>query len=95
MPTLISIHAPRKGERPPRALSAGLNFCISIHAPRKGERRGGQSLRKLIDTDFNPRSPQGGATVSLRATRSPRAFQSTLPARGSDSGGFCRRRGDL
>ena len=38
------------------------------------------------DAHFNPRSPQGGATVDRAcASSSIREFQSTLPARGSDS----------
>ena len=35
-------------------------------------------------TNFNPRSPQGGATCSSAASANLSAFQSTLPARGSD-----------
>ena len=59
---LISIHAPRKGERQQTKDNKDKDKDISIHAPRKGERRkqaAGQHGRKK--------------------------FQSTLPARGSDS----------
>ena len=34
---------------------------ISIHAPRKGERPATADVKKE-ERDFNPRSPQGGAT---------------------------------
>ncbi len=129
----ISIHAPRKGERPltlrelriiakfQSTLPArGSDFItsishgsstISIHAPRKGERLFTTAAVPAIKQYFNPRSPQGGATlpcgkpVSLCGYFNPRSpqggatdkrrtaplqrlrFQSTLPARGSDSGG--------
>ena len=36
---------------------------ISIHAPRKGERLLGTGSLKRRNQDFNPRSPQGGATA--------------------------------
>ena len=85
--SIISIHAPRKGERPgqnrPRDMAARfqstlpargsdgkriawvVNFSISIHAPRKGERPICRSLLMPLD-DFNPRSPQGGATAAIK-----------------------------
>ena len=42
----ISHFNPRspRGGATPRALSAGLNFCISIHAPHEGERPDGKPL---------------------------------------------------
>ena len=57
---------------------------ISIHAPRKGERRRVRRGEKRL-LDFNPRSPQGGATrPNPWQNTSQFLFQSTLPARGSD-----------
>ena len=127
----ISIHAPRKGERHPTASPDFSQKSFQSTLPARGsdgrifaERRG--------HTNFNPRSPQGGATtyvkgflqifeISIHAPRkgerrcpkkafypvrkisihAPRKgerplsqgcavepfskFQSTLPARGSDS----------
>ena len=46
-------------------LSRSSSFAhISIHAPRKGERRFSRSSLTL-SFNFNPRSPQGGATRSI------------------------------
>ena len=61
----ISIHAPRKGERPYPYAAYIAARAISIHAPRKGERL---VLRRLLaaDVNFNPRSPQGGATQQAK-----------------------------
>ena len=58
---------------------------ISIHAPRKGERHQCVLLIKLLQKYFNPRSPQGGATALRTWFLVSKPFQSTLPARGSDS----------
>ena len=59
----ISIHAPRKGVRHIAVCVQHQGVRISIHAPRKGVR--------LIPYQgnnqpcyFNPRTPQGGATLS-------------------------------
>ena len=56
---------------------------ISIHAPHEGERR---ILSSGIhaSTNFNPRSPRGGATVEGVKEALEALFQSTLPTRGSD-----------
>ena len=59
----ISIHAPRKGERRREADRALAYIKISIHAPRKGERRSCLILYVKSIRYFNPRSPQGGATL--------------------------------
>ena len=61
---------------------------ISIHAPRKGERQKRHSVCSG-NGDFNPRSPQGGATAIVLLIRSTHRFQSTLPARGSDCARVC------
>ena len=58
--------------------------CISIHAPHEGERREGVGWYEVIDIDFNPRSPRGGATADGRHGERDAKFQSTLPTRGSD-----------
>ena len=58
----ISIHAPRKGERLEGFCSCVSFFAISIHAPRKGERRALSGASAVPLANFNPRSPQGGAT---------------------------------
>ena len=51
--------------------------------------RGGATLHISPVADgvhsFNPRSPRGGATHGSRGRIYPSAFQSTLPARGSDA----------
>ena len=59
----ISIHAPRKAERPYAFSLMSLTDDISIHAPRKAER---PLLLCLVCREigyFNPRSAQGGATI--------------------------------
>ncbi len=57
---------------------------ISIHAPRKGERHG-THIHNVPRLYFNPRSPQGGATYRFAQNAAKSIFQSTLPARGSDT----------
>ena len=103
----ISIHAPRKGERPDRKPRSRARRVFQSTLPARGSDGfdGGTSKRG----HFNPRSPQGGATlksfflrrglcISIHAPRKGERplqkaihhytslFQSTLPARGSDSG---------
>ena len=86
---VISIHAPRKGERLLYSATFRPRKSISIHAPRKGERPCPKAVPWSRSLNFNPRSPQGGATVfAVFPRRSDKRFQSTLPARGSD----CRPR---
>ena len=58
---------------------------ISIHAPHEGERPDNHKRESVYGTHFNPRSPRGGATLSMRWLMAARKiFQSTLPTRGSD-----------
>ena len=57
----ISIHAPREGERLQKIFNDNAQLIISIHAPREGERRL-PVLYAIPLSDFNPRSPRGGAT---------------------------------
>ena len=80
----ISIHAPRKGERHAETDAVLRLMDISIHAPRKGERLYWHIRQYTAYMHFNPRSPQGGATVIRRVQLVEHLFQSTLPARGSD-----------
>ena len=78
--SLISIHAPREGERHQSARRSVRQRRISIHAPREGERLLCQQPAQSQRPNFNPRSPRGGATGTdnTRATtgnfnpRSPR-----------------------
>ena len=59
-------------------------ITISIHAPHEGERRCVRPAEHDAE-NFNPRSPRGGATPPpIMAKSTIRAFQSTLPTRGSD-----------
>ena len=58
--------------------------AVSIHAPREGERPCSRQFVRSLPC-FNPRSPRGGATYTLNDWDDLLlAFQSTLPARGSD-----------
>ena len=127
----ISIHAPRKGERQSLYIYAPLACKFQSTLPARGSDveygvaksgywdfnprspQGGATDKaartKKAAPYFNPRSPQGGATtksaadtrqrrISIHAPRKGerldtstatplrRTFQSTLPARGSDSG---------
>ena len=76
----ISIHAPRKGVRPaPLALENP--HVISIHAPRKGVRRYGAALYSSAD-DFNPRTPQGGATIGWYLARGASKISIHAPRKG-------------
>ena len=77
----ISIHAPHEGERLGGSKSMGKKVKISIHAPHEGERRTSAHGASAHNSNFNPRSPRGGATARepLRAVaytdfnpRSPR-----------------------
>ena len=80
----VSIHAPREGERHPIIPVQSRRAIVSIHAPREGER-----LLEVVvfrqSRGFNPRSPRGGATPPQLDNAQSSKFQSTLPARGSDS----------
>ena len=85
----ISIHAPRKGER--------LHGCRCRNPRRRFQStlpaRGSDQARANIGAekaDFNPRSPQGGATYIVAQEVTGGGFQSTLPARGSDYYVTCR-----
>ncbi len=79
----ISIHAPHEGER--RNGSRGLSSFITFQStlPTRGSDRAAMALQ-LIDLDFNPRSPRGGATFVPCGLCPRLEFQSTLPTRGSD-----------
>ena len=69
----------------PHAVPCSTRFLgISIHAPHEGERLD-LSTYPVMQYDFNPRSPRGGATFKLLGNPpcAPK-FQSTLPTRGSD-----------
>ena len=80
----ISIHAPHEGERRQDAEAAEAKVYISIHAPHEGERRGPRPRDISGDRDFNPRSPRGGATLSLRsARRQPCDFNPRSPRGGA------------
>ena len=62
------------------------NTSISIHAPHEGERHLCGFSLILCNYNFNPRSPRGGATPPSNIKgNSHSPFQSTLPARGSDT----------
>ena len=61
--SVISIHAPREGERPQFHVLVLKKTAISIHAPREGERLRRKSSN-VFGCHFNPRSPRGGATSS-------------------------------
>ena len=81
----ISIHAPHEGERLGGSKSMGKKVKISIHAPHEGERRTSAHGASAHNSNFNPRSPRGGATAQTAPQlRCDRKFQSTLPTRGSD-----------
>ena len=69
----ISIHAPRKGERPsvPLAVTAFFKFQSTLPARGSDSKRGSESLSSI---DFNPRSPQGGATVRRNARGRRRGY---------------------
>ena len=79
----ISIHAPHEGERPTRSTPVGVSFTFQSTLPTRGSDVYG-GMVSVMSSNFNPRSPRGGATA-MRSSSSPTSeFQSTLPTRGSD-----------
>ena len=58
-------------------------MCFNPRSPRGGATSDNPGA-KSPGNSFNPRSPRGGATARRRGLITLRAFQSTLPARGSD-----------
>ena len=86
----ISIHAPRKGERQRLLRPSGQRCGFQSTLPARGSDEVHQRSQAAA-CDFNPRSPQGGATFPAPSSSSSlRRFQSTLPARGSDFTGCCK-----
>ena len=80
----VSIHAPRVGERRVLRARRGRHHAgFNPRSPRGGATCGFHS-RLWYWQSFNPRSPRGGATRISFPIRSRSAFQSTLPAWGSD-----------
>ena len=81
---IISIHAPHEGER-----LANFNKIINMEQfqstlPTRGS-DSPTSTKSSTWSNFNPRSPRGGATQrQQRFQYQPQVFQSTLPTRGSD-----------
>ena len=78
--TTISIHAPLCGVRRAADRSAHCAPSISIHAPLGGVRLLVRLVASAPCMDFNPRTPERGATCSALSTvRIPKIFQSTHP----------------
>ena len=80
----ISIHAPHEGERLLRLRGVAVKGAFQSTLPTRGSDLVTDAL-KGEDTDFNPRSPRGGATQAPRHKGRGQLFQSTLPTRGSDA----------
>ena len=82
----VSIHAPREGERPIHARRSPAGLPVSIHAPREGERHE-WGWKGWLSAEVSIHAPREGErrqtpSVSIRGVK---RFQSTLPARGSDT----------
>ncbi len=89
---IISIHAPRKGERRPKAVPWSRSLNFNPRSPRGGATVG-STEGECPYKDFNPRSPRGGATSRRhRGGGGKKIFQSTLPTRGSDLFAGARRK---
>ncbi len=86
----ISIHAPRTGSDS-RHCSRPCRPAISIHAPRTGSDKLVIQAR-LIEKNFNPRSPHGERLLSCDWAYFAALFQSTLPARGATNGASVQAR---
>ncbi len=80
---------PARGSDPRNLVYSRYHIGISIHAPRKGERRTSAHGASAHNSNFNPRSPQGGATfigvylvklleISIHAPRKGERPQSVL-----------------
>ena len=75
---------PARGSDSLSEATAQRQSCFNPRSPRGGATRA-YLLRSIFSAGFNPRSPRGGATSRLSAGTMTSRFQSTLPARGSDS----------
>ena len=82
----ISIHAPRKGERRIIPVLHVVAHLISIHAPRKGERHCPYRAGHKGGKDFNPRSPQGGATADIAHDARRKRISIHAPRKGERQG---------
>ena len=85
----ISIHAPRKAERPVRA--GWVSRTMDYFNPRSAQGGATRLILSLFkySRHFNPRSAQGGATrIESEAFFRYGIFQSTLRARRSDKATF-------
>ena len=60
----VSIHAPHEGERHAVTHTQHAAQGVSIHAPHEGERQLGFPM-SAVSSRFNPRSPRGGATITI------------------------------
>ena len=86
----ISIHAPRKGERPSAEGALLHRGKISIHAPRKGERLTSCCSNFTLISSFQSTLPaRGSDMLDPDWPGWEDVFQSTLPARGSDHAPSC------
>ena len=82
-PKAISIHAPHEGVRLGfRFQFFGFVIFQSTH-PTRGCDESGTGIARAT-TDFNPRTPRGGATVVVAYGVQLYKFQSTHPTRGCD-----------
>ena len=62
LPEVFQSTLPARGSDASIAFNAAKSMVISIHAPRKGERHHRGLRPPHRNRNFNPRSPQGGAT---------------------------------
>ena len=83
---------PTRGSDAPGA-RGGQPPPISIHAPHEGERHSLASFQIFVPSDFNPRSPRGGATISQCVESLPPSISIHAPHEGERRGGLCRGKG--
>ena len=82
----VSIHAPHEGERLYQVEHEVLGINVSIHAPHEGERleHDSNDLKRFEVSIHAPHEGERPPPIIAKSTI--RAFQSTLPTRGSDIG---------
>ena len=88
---LISIHAPRKGERQACCIALPNSCKFQSTLPARGSDNSGHRIRPSTTNNFNPRSPQGGATFFDNSAYRARVISIHAPRKGERRAYYGRR----